>query len=76
MEIEVRHNKFWYLEDNKNSKKWIFDEEKNAISRLKDLISKNIPTEKLNLQIMECSPDNLELKPVSWQKIATELIKK
>jgi len=74
MEMEIKNSKYWYLEDNKNKKKWIFNTEKDAVDKLKDLIKKKTPTDTLNLQVMECGSDKLELRPVPWQEIITSLI--
>jgi len=76
MEIEIKQSKFWYLEDNKNNKKWIFENESDAVKKVKELMNKSTLAEKINLQVMNCGSDNLELKPVPWTKIANELAKK
>jgi len=73
MEMEIK-NEFWYLDCGKD--KFLFDNDTEAIDKLKQLAKKNkTKVDDLNLQKMEIKNDKMELKAISWQTIAMELMK-
>lgn len=91
--LEVKNNKFWILEQRTEEEEgvkgreeykvnaWVFDNERDAILRLKILIAQeNIDFDKLdqieklgtkyNLQEVEIVRDKYNMKAVSWLKVA------
>lgn len=91
--FEVKNNRFWILEqrleEGAEEKKageykanaWVFDSERDAIMKLKDLIAQeNIDFDQLdeieslgtkyNLQEVEIARDKYNMKAVSWLKVA------
>lgn len=91
--LEVKGNKFWILEQRTGKEKpaegaeeysvnaWVFGEEKDAILKLKELITQESvdfselsEIEKLgtkyNLQEVEIARDKYNMKAVSWLKVA------
>jgi len=73
MEMKVKEDKFWYLDSGKG--KFLFDDESEAIKKLKESAKGNKKAKELNLQVMEIKDDKMELKPILWQDIAMELMK-
>ncbi len=75
MEIEIKGNKFWLLEnktDEKNAKRWVYDDEKSAINRLKELM-KTVNVENLVLSSIEVSGKDWKIGSVPWSVIAMGL---
>ena len=92
--FEIIGSKFYILEErteNENSKKkdsieihsWVFQDEKEAIMKLNDLIAKEdvdlekdldnsieFLSSKYNLQEVEIKKDKYNMKAISWLKIA------
>ncbi len=86
--FKVKGNKFWILEQRpeanseKNLNAWVFDNETDAIFKMKDLLSnENLDFTKLgeltesigrryNLQEVEIAKDKYNMKAISWLKVA------
>lgn len=87
--FKVRGSKFWILEQRLSEEKkehgldaWVFDNESDAILKMKDLLSKeNLDFNKLdeltesigkkyNLQEVEIAKDKYNMKAISWLKVA------
>ena len=91
--FEVKENKFWILEHRLNEgakgakgdynvNAWVFNNEKDAILKMKDLLAEeNLDFSKLdelaesiskryNLQEVEIARDKYNMKAISWLKVA------
>lgn len=91
--FEVKENKFWILEQRLNEgakgakgdynvNAWVFNNEKDAILKMKDLLAEeNLDFSKLdelaesiskqyNLQEVEIARDKYNMKAISWLKVA------
>lgn len=92
--LKVKNNKFWILEqrleeETKGKRKeeeykvnaWVFDNERDAIMKMKELLGKEINLNKIdesieqisgkyNLQEVEIARDKYNMKAVSWLKVA------
>ncbi len=75
MEIELK-GKFWILEnkDGTASKKYLFDDEKSAMVKIKELI-KTISPEKLVLLTVDLTQKDWKVTQVPWTSIAVNLIR-
>lgn len=76
MEIEIITGKFWILEtkvDEKKSTQHIFDNDKEAIKKMKEQL-KTIPAEKLVLLTVDVSKKEWQINQVSWQTIVTAMV--
>lgn len=75
MSIKIEEEKFYVLEAGNN--KWIYNSEKEAISSLKELLTKDKSLKEENVSILEVDTtgDKWKIKQISWSKIAIELIR-
>ena len=87
--FKVKRSKFWILEQRLQEEEkgyglnaWVFDNESDAILKMKDLLSKeNLDFSKLdeltesigkryNLQEVQIAKDKYNMKAISWLKVA------
>ena len=77
MEIEVTDGRFWLLEnkiDENDIKRWVYDDKKSAISRLKELM-KTVDVQQVVLSAIEVSGKEWKIAPVPWAEIAMGLVR-
>jgi len=77
MELVVKENKFVMLIEKQGSKKdiRIYDEIKPAITKIKDSIKGGVNSENIELLTIEIKQDKFEIKTISWNFIAMEIVK-
>lgn len=77
MEMLVRGNRFFMLMEKQGSKPEIriYDEMKPAIMKIKNALKSGTKSENVELLSIEIKGDKFEIKAISWDFIATELIK-
>lgn len=76
-ELEIKNGKFFILEnrnDEKNIKRYICNDVKPAIDRIKELV-KTVNTDKILLSTVDISTKTWNLTGVSWSVIAMGLIR-
>ncbi len=76
MELMVKENKFYMLMEKapKNEIR-IYDEMKPAIAKIKSSLKSGVKSENIELLSVEVKGEKFEIKTISWDFIATELIK-
>ncbi len=76
MEIELKNGKFWILEnrDGAATKKYLFDEEKPAMSKVKQLM-KTVTPDKLVLLTVDLTQKDWKVSQVPWATIAIGLVR-
>lgn len=78
MEIEIKNGKFWILEnkaDEKNVQRFVYDEVKSAIDRLKELM-KTVNTDKLLLSTIDVTDSKgWNIVGTPWAIIAMGIVR-
>jgi len=78
MEIEIKNGKFWILEnkaDEKNVQRFVYDEVKSAIDRLKELM-KTVNTDKLLLSTVDTTDSKgWNITGTPWAIIAMGIVR-
>jgi hypothetical protein len=77
MELEIKNDKFWILEnksDQNNFQRYVYDEEKTAMSRLKKLM-KSVDVQQLFLSTVDVSGIEWKIAGVPWSTIAMYIIR-
>ena len=77
MELEIKNDKFWILEnksDQNNFQRYVYDEEKTAMSRLKKLM-KSVDVQQLFLSTVDVSGNEWKITGVPWSTIAMYIIR-
>lgn len=77
MELLVKENKFYMLIEKQGSKSEIklYDEIKPAIAKVKNSLKGGMKSENIELISIEVKADKFEIRTISWDFIATELVK-
>ena len=77
MELLVKENKFYMLTEKQGGKSEIrlYDEIKPAIVRIKASLKSGAKSENVELLSIEVKGEKFEIKTISWDYIAMELIK-
>ena len=76
MEILVKESKFYMLiEKTSKSEIRLYDEMKPAITKVKSSLKGGTKSENIELLSIEVKGDKFEIKTISWDFIATEIIK-
>lgn len=77
MEMKIIDGKFWIFEnsaDENNIERFVYDDEKSAINRLKEIM-KTVDTSKLSLSSVDITTKEWKISGVSWAIIATGIIR-
>lgn len=78
MEIDIKNGKFWLLEnkqDEKNVQRFIYDDVKTAIDRLKELM-KSVDTDKLLLSTVDVTDSKgWNITGTPWSVIAMGIVR-
>jgi len=77
MELLVKENKFYMLIEKQSGKNEmrLYDEMKPAILRVKGALKSGAKSENVELLSIEVKGEKFEIKTISWDFIAMELIK-
>ena len=77
MELEIKNGKFWILENKENEdniERYVYDDEKSAMSRVKQLL-KSIDATKLFLSTIDITGKEWQITGVSWSVIAMGIVR-
>lgn len=75
MKIEIDEDIFYFVES--DSGKWAFDNEKEAIEKLKQIVSENELNEDNSISLLQVNTTDQkwQIKEIPWSKIAMQLMK-
>lgn len=73
MELKLKENKFWILESSKDKR--IYDNQTEPINTIKRLMKEDIKAKDIKLYVVDIGTKEMQIKNVSWDEIAEELIK-
>jgi len=75
MEMKVKNNEFWILENKKDDEKTLFNELGDSIKHIKQSMKKGLESDDLELMHIVLDEENMKFKEVSWKDIAMKLMK-
>ena len=76
MELEIKNGKFWILENKENennTERYAYDDEKSAMSRIKQLL-RSVDAQKLFLSTIDITGE-WQIAGVSWSIIAIGIVR-
>ena len=77
MELEIKNGKFWILEnkeDENDIERYAYDDEKSAMSRVKQLL-KSVDAQKLFLSTIDITGKEWQIAGVQWSVIAMGIVR-